>query len=715
MTQNRFLLRTATTMTTKRILSYLSLILCVLPFTVFGASPEPIYVTNFADDTIYRVDPMTGGSTFVAVISGNPALESIQLASRTSAYTIGFEDGHVYNVNLETGSFSRITSSPTITEPSDLALKNSTTAYVLSQSSQTVYSLNLITGSTAPITTIAGNPNLSAVALRGDIAYVVGFDSKNIFAVNQTNGTYTTLVPSPPLTATTGLSGIDLLNETAYVIDYDSGRVFSVDLTTGHSSLLTTVPPGANPTDLAIVNENLAYSADSSNNNVYAIDLQTGSVSLVTPSPVPGSAGELFGLGIYPVISTQGLSGNILKFANYLNADAPLSTLNLFNQRTGSTLTDALKAAMPARLGFATFAAQNGYLASAQVVTDHLYQKRFARQKKIESNGNAKMSEATLSEEDLLASMSYEKHSTGRIDIRKPCDKAQTPDHDFYTLWLGAFGEYAREKKQQQQTPEFTASLGGAVLGMDYNCVNDDAIGLGGSYVYTHVHEKDNMGHAHVNQGFLGVYSTLHVDKWYFNLGLWGGYYHTNNHRHISFPLFDATAHSTTHGWQLAPHFEVGYAGDFSNIGPKKHLFGVRPFLLADWVPTWEHSFSEHGADGLNAHQKGKFCSLFRGETGLRFQEVLVYDCGILVFQEKGSYAYQKMFHTGTVTAFLVGAPGSFTVSTLVDAQNLGVAEFSVLFKPTNRSIPYFELSYQGAFGSKYQSHQGIFEMGKDF
>ena len=121
------------------------------------------------------------------------------------------------------------------------------------------------------------------------------------------------------------------------------------------------------------------------------------------------------------------------------------------------------------------------------------------------------------------------------------------------------------------------------------------------------------------------------------------------------------------------------------------------------------------GAKSLNMGQKSRFCSLIRAEGGLRFHEIAQFDWGKLVFREKASYAYQKAFHTGSITAFLVGSPGTFTVSTLAAAQNLGVAEFSMLFLWNNTRAPYLDIRYQGEFGSKYQSHQGIIEIGKAF
>ncbi len=361
------------------------------------------------------------------------------------------------------------------------------------------------------------------------------------------------------------------------------------------------------------------------------------------------------------------------------------------------------EAISPTRLAFATFASQNGYLATAQVVTDHLYKKRFSPQKQ----NNREVAIADLPSQDLMADAADKTNSTTQ-------PPSLCKQEGYFTGWLAPFGEYAHEKPQPK-VPAFSFDVGGVTFGVDYNCVNDGVIGFGGSYVYTHVDEDSDAGHANVNQGFLGLYSNLCADKWYFDLAVWGGYYHTNNTRNNPFVTDSiVTTLSTTHGWQAAPHFEVGYDGYFAKACNVK-WFGLEPFLLADWVANWEHAFSEHGEPGLNLHVRGKFCSLLRTETGLRFHEIVKFNWGDLVFQEKGSYAYQKMFHTGTLTSSLIGLPGTFSFTTLTGAQNLGVIEFSVFLKPSSRSVPYFDFRYQGEFGSKYQSHQGIVEIGKDF
>jgi hypothetical protein len=205
------------------------------------------------------------------------------------------------------------------------------------------------------------------------------------------------------------------------------------------------------------------------------------------------------------------------------------------------------------------------------------------------------------------------------------------------------------------------------------------------------------MGKATITQGFGTLYTTLTAGHWYTDISVWGGCYSSANTRNIKFPGIDVRARSTIHGWQTAGHLEAGYDHFYS-------WFGVEPFAMGDWVGNWEHRFHEHGAGNLNMGQKRRFASLVRAEGGLRLHEMIKFKSGsYLLFREKASYAYQKAFHTGHITAFLVGVPGSFSVSTLTTAQNLGVFEFSLGYHGAQGA--YFEARYQGEYGSMYQSH----------
>lgn len=68
--------------------------------------------------------------------------------------------------------------------------------------------------------------------------------------------------------------------------------------------------------------------------------------------------------------------------------------------------------------------------------------------------------------------------------------------------------------------------------------------------------------------------------------------------------------------------------------------------------------------------------------------------------------------HTGKINAFLVGSSGTFTVETLTGAQNLGVGALEVLFTPMRNKFPFTSVSYQGQFGSKYLTQEGMITIG---
>ena len=178
--------------------------------------------------------------------------------------------------------------------------------------------------------------------------------------------------------------------------------------------------------------------------------------------------------------------------------------------------------------------------------------------------------------------------------------------------------------------------------------------------------------------------------------------------RNVSFPGVSQQAKLKTHGWQCSPYLSVSY-------NYWRDCFGIEPFVLADWVNCWEEGANQKGSGSLNMGQKGRYCSLLYTESGLRFKELFRYCWGTLTLIEKISYAYQKEFHTGTIRSFLIGSPGSYTVTTLTGAQNLGVAELQALFTPRNSKYPYWSLSAQTELGARYQSYQGIVEVGKNF
>lgn len=95
----------------------------------------------------------------------------------------------------------------------------------------------------------------------------------------------------------------------------------------------------------------------------------------------------------------------------------------------------------------------------------------------------------------------------------------------------------------------------------------------------------------------------------------------------------------------------------------------------------------------------------------MRFYESFLFDAWTFSLQEMVGYVNTQTYGTGKVNAFLVGFPGSFTVETLKSAQNLGVAQLTLMVTPVQGGYPTTSISYQGEYGSRYQSHQGTLEL----
>lgn len=661
----------------------------LLNLTAGVSSSGPLYTVDSNSNFVYSVDLQTGSSTPLLVISGNPELADIALLNRTTAYTFG--STAVYRVNLVNNTYEQITQTAIPGFLEAIAIANNETAYLVG--GPFVYSLNLVTGDSSVLADlIEYHPGLTDIAIANDrLAYVTGYNSNEVYAINLVTGGYTQVTSTPVgYPGAPGLTGIGLMDmSTAYVIGFD-GALYVVDLETGDSS-----PVGQIEAPYGLFN--LGIDGDTgytiSSEAVYAINLLQG--TFLKEIPVSG-ASDLYGAALLLQMPSEGLSGNNLTLSTYLNDNAPIDVIRSF-ALLDEGLASALESASPGRNTFTTYASQNAYLASSQVLTDHSRQKRFHDL----PNPATKPAIGDVSSNQLFVSAD----DTSRQSSHKQ-------DHGL-TLWVSPFGEYTREKAQNQ-TPAFQLAVGGVVIGLDKTLSESNMIGLGGSYVFTHVYDKGKAGHANINQGFVTLYGTSKAAEWHFDLGIWGGYYASRNQRRIAFSGLDKTAHADIKGWQLAPHLEVGYEGFWQDSGCVK-WFGMEPFLTGDWVANWEKDFQEYGAENYNMGQDKRFCSLLRAEAGLRLHETLHCNWGRLVFSEKASYAYQKAFHTGRISAFLVGSPGSFTVDTLTGAQNLGVFEFSMLFMSIHTKMPYVDIRYQGEFGSHYQSHQGIFELGRKF
>lgn len=669
------------------------------------SSKGPYYAFDAANmggaiSILYATNLQNGSSSTVTSVSGTNILVSLGLTDSNTGYMLGLNTNKILAVNLQTGATRTVTPNALGSgiSSSAIALANPTTAYVVAGGNDTIYSVNLQTGATSAVTSIPGTAGLADIVMATETTgYVLGITSGKIYEVNLQTGAYR-IVNTTNFGST--LTCLALANNTTMYVGGSTGdnSIYALDLTTGNATLVAALSGNPRPQTLAI-SDDIVY-ATGLTGQIYGINTLNGTVFQAASL---GSTATFAGGALCLQMRTNGLHGNNQIFAKYLNANAPFNIIRMF--ALTPQLASALESAAPTRNTFSTYAAQNASLAASQVLSDHGRQRRFHNQPIVKKSNDVA---TAIAKDELYAATKDTAYKTKNSEVKPECPKPIK-----YNIWLTPFGEYAREKGQQQ-TPAFSMGVGGAVLGFDYSCENKNVIGFAGAYAYTHIHESNSGGHANVNQGFLSLYGTWNPAKWYVDLGVWGSYYDSNNKRQITFPGVNRTASSNIRGWQVAPHLEIGY-DSFVLKDCGVNWFGVEPFIMGDWVADWEHSLQETGAGNLNMGQKGRFCSFLRGEGGLRFHEVAKFNWGNIVFREKGSYAYQKAFHTGRITAFLVGSPGSFTVDTLTGAQNLGVIEVSMLALFKNPKAPYLDLRYQGEFGSHYQSHQGMLELGKNF
>jgi uncharacterized protein with beta-barrel porin domain len=433
-------------------------------------------------------------------------------------------------------------------------------------------------------------------------------------------------------------------------------------------------------------------------------------LGIATPINTGVSAGRIKSVAILPLlshISTEFLSGNNKTLANYINTNAPQDAFYFVPAFCDGTLEDALESAAPTRNAISLYTASKNLFYLTTGLSNHL------RNHSMQCKRDARRSIAaveSISEvwesEELTASINMQKKKQNNCVKEAPCEGKNS------TIWFETLGALAYQKAQNQ-TPGFNPTTGGAILAYDGKTSEHTRVGAGAAYLFTYVHEKQGAGHSNINQEDLFVYASWENKQFYVDGSLLGGVFQISQVRKIHMTGFDFKSTSHPDGWQLVPHVEFGYR--YQPRSQQDIGFTLNPFVMVDWANAWQGSYKEKGSGPFNAGQKSHYSSLLRTEASLRLYETLFFDSWNLSFQEKAGYVNVHSFGTGKVNAFLVGSPGTFTVTTLTSDQNLGVGEFAMIFAPHNARYPTGTIFYQGEFGSKYQSHQVALELAWSF
>lgn len=434
------------------------------------------------------------------------------------------------------------------------------------------------------------------------------------------------------------------------------------------------------------------------------------------------SSGEIFSLSyVTSPIPTTNLHGNNLAFANYINKNAPRDLFYLYPSVFDGQFASALESAAPTRNMFSLVTADNNLFLLNHGLSTHLRNERHFRQRLVYApSSNASVAggleESNGEADDLIAfgelgrtRLGFGKKSSATSGDA-PCIEKESP----FGFWFEAIGALAYQKAQNQ-TPGFDPSIGGGILAFDGQIVDATRFGIGAAYTYTYIHDRENAGFSHINQEYAFLYMTTSDERWYFDLAFWGGLFQINQARKIHLVGWDFESKSTPNGWQINPHIEMGYDYVGRNSCSQQAELVVNLFVMVDWVSAWQQSYKEKGNSPFNAGQKSYYSSFSRAEGGLRFYEPIAFESWNLTFEEKFSYVNKAPQKLGTMQAFLVGSPGSFTVETLTEMQNLGVVELSMIFASKGPSGSYASLTYQGELNGSYQLHQLMLEYSCDF
>lgn len=412
----------------------------------------------------------------------------------------------------------------------------------------------------------------------------------------------------------------------------------------------------------------------------------SGTFSQVAPSP--GFTFDLNYLGndIYLdyvlAIPSDGLRGNALKTANYLNAYAlPSDGFTQLAMLSGDALQDALNSVSPARNGFGTYIAAQTAFSLSNLLSVHLDNSRFMQ--------------------DTASEKSY---TADRSDTITP--QNSSPENKF-SAWITGFGEFAHQTASEQN-PSFNYNSEAALIGFDYNPGNKGLAGATVGYAHSYYHENHHAGHGNINYYFASLYGNAYMGDFYLSPAVWGMFNKTQNRRNISFSGFTKNAHADIYAWQLIPHLEAGYDIGFS-------WGNMVPFTAADWAISWQRGYQEHGASPFNIKQKAKNSSMVRSETGLKFSEQWDYRWGSFFLKEKASYVFEKPYGTGTVNSSFVGSPSNFTVTSVNQNLNLGSVGLDFVFAIGKKKPVKIELGLDGEFGANYWSGDVILTINKNF
>ncbi|MCH9616900.1 MAG: hypothetical protein SP4CHLAM5_03920 [Chlamydiia bacterium] len=401
---------------------------------------------------------------------------------------------------------------------------------------------------------------------------------------------------------------------------------------------------------------------------VFALDYTGTTVTLTYTNPIP----------------TDGLTGNLLKFANYLNT---YSTINddfiALAALSGDALYNALNSASPARNAFPTYVSQMTAFTLSHNLSNYLDGKRF-------------LNSYDISGEIADICMSNQNHwqSSNTYWNQSENNNAQPQ----YCFWIDGFVDFANGGAENQNVP-FDFITGAVLVGVDFeSAYKENILGIAAGYANSWVEDNRGMGSSDISSLAATIYTDYMYDILYMQGAFWAVLELTNNQRIISYPGVHAKATSNFTGWQINPHVELGVS-----VGNK--MLDVQPYIAFDYVQNQQDGFTETGAGTFNMTQKAQKSSMLQTEVGMRFYQGVnrcYYRLGI---KEKISFINRVPFDTGKVTTAIFNVDHFVTLTSFTQTQTLAAVSLSLFIQAGKEKNTIISIGYDGLFGNQYVSN----------
>ncbi len=459
--------------------------------------------------------------------------------------------------------------------------------------------------------------------------------------------------------------------------------------------LFSSSPFLGNFNSVAINEAGVGLVGGQNNNNLYAALVQSnGTVTSLIPDLIDG---EILSVsineeGVGLIGGQQGPNA----YAALVAPNGALTTLDVSSEQIiyQVALGEISDAVVPRSFGL--------YLSAVytQLAAGNALDSRFIQQNKIwAQNNRTQIAQADIQRCEVLVCNEMDlamsrNPASQKVKTSTPYKPPVVKQNSF---WIAPFGDFVY-LKATGTISSYRNEIAGALVGYDRHTSNY-MLGACFGYAFNYIGYSQSLGHGKVQEEMLSFYGAYYRDHFKFNSALWGGLYQFWNVRHT---LSLVTSESKTHGWILDPHIEIASPWALD----QNSCYFIEPFLMMDWVNSWQNRFTETGDSGFNLKVGNLYGSLLQSEVGLRFYEQFMYRWGSLRLEQKLSYINQAPFQFNSTTTSFVGSASSFPIAVASsEVQNLAALQVLATFIPWNSGYPYGGISTQATANSSYQSY----------